>query len=88
MPPRQDPVPRARAAVQWLSGLLLLGFLAAGVVAAAAALWENVDIRSLARRAAAVSDARPVPPVEDDGPFAAFAEVRAALYESPASRGY
>ncbi len=89
MPPRQDPVPRARAAFQWLSGLLLLGFLAAGVVAAAAALWENVDVQSLARRAAAVTDAPLPAPPEGAGPVAfGSAAPGVALYESAASAGY
>ena len=89
MPPKQDPVPRARSAAQWLGGLLLLGFLAAGVVAAAAALWENVDVQSLARRAAAVSDEPPVPGVELEGPAAAASiPVHIAIFESSASAGY
>ncbi len=89
MPPRQDPVPRARSAAQWLGGLMLLGFLAAGVVAAAAALWENVDLQSLARRAAAVSDAPPPPPPDAAGPVATIGGSRAvALYESAASGGF
>jgi len=89
MPPKQDPVPRARAAAQWLGGILLLGFLAAGVVAAAAALWENVDVQSLARRAAAVPDDPPVPGVGPEGPAAAAPiQVRTAMFESPASEGF
>ena len=89
MPPKQDPVPRARAAAQWLGGILLLGFLAAGVVAAAAALWENVDVQSLARRAAAVSDEPPVPEIENEGPTAAASiPSPVAIFESSASAGY
>lgn len=89
MPPKQDPVPRARAAAQWLGGILLLGFLAAGVVAAAAALWENVDVQSLARRAAAVSDEPPAPDVEPEGPGAAARITSSiAVFESSASAGY
>jgi peptidoglycan/xylan/chitin deacetylase (PgdA/CDA1 family) len=68
---------------------MLLGFLAAGVVAAAAALWENVDLQSLARRAAAVTDAPPPPPPDAAGPVAATGGARiVALYESAASAGY
>jgi peptidoglycan/xylan/chitin deacetylase (PgdA/CDA1 family) len=89
MPPRQDPVPRARAAAQWLGGLMLLGFLGAGVVAAAAALWENVDVQSLARRAAAVTDAPPPPPPDGPGPVASAGGAPAvALFESAASARY
>ncbi len=89
MPPKQDPVPRARSAAQWLGGILLLGFLGAGVVAAAAALWENVDVQSLARRAAAVSDEPPAPAVEPEGPAAAAAVMaHVAVFESAASAGY
>ena len=32
MPPRGNPVPRARNAMHWLGGLALLGFVGAGVV--------------------------------------------------------
>jgi len=89
MPPKQDPVPRARSAAQWLGGILLLGFLAAGVVAAAAALWENVDVQSLARRAAAISDEPPAPGLESEGPAAAASILaRIAVFESAASAGY
>lgn len=89
MPPRQDPVPRARAAAQWLGGLMLLGFLGAGVVAAAAALWENVDLQSLARRAAAVTDAPPAPPPDAAGPVASTGGTPDVfLLESAASAGY
>ena len=66
-----------------------MGFLAAGVVAAAAALWENVDVQSLARRAAAVSDEPPIPGVELEGPAAAASiPVHIAIFESSASAGY
>ena len=89
MPPKQDPVPRARSAAQWLGGILLLGFLAAGVVAAAAALWENVDVQSLARRAAAISDEPPAPGLESEGPAAAASILaRIAVFESAASADY
>jgi peptidoglycan/xylan/chitin deacetylase (PgdA/CDA1 family) len=89
MPPKQDPVPRARSAAHWLGGILLLGILGAGVVAAAAALWENVDVQSLARRAAAVSDEPPSPGIEPEGPVAAAAvQIRVAVFESAASGAY
>ena len=68
---------------------MLLGFLAAGVVAAAAALWENVDVQSLARRAAAVSEDPPAPGVEAEGPSAAARiEVGISVFESAASKGF
>ena len=68
---------------------MLLGFLAAGVVAAAAALWENVDVQSLARRAAAVSDEPPVPRTEPEGPVAAESvTARISVFESAASASY
>ena len=68
---------------------MLLGFLAAGVVAAAAALWENVDVQSLARRAAAVPDDPPDPGIEAEGPTAA-ARILAgiAVFESAASESF
>jgi peptidoglycan/xylan/chitin deacetylase (PgdA/CDA1 family) len=59
MPTRGDPVPRARAWFHWLGGILLLGVLGGGVVAAAVLLWENLDIRQLAPALAA--DPGPLP---------------------------
>ncbi len=47
MRPRRDPLPRARDSWVWLGGLLVLGFVGAGAVAAAVTLWENVDVREL-----------------------------------------
>ena len=68
---------------------MLLGFLAAGVVAAAAALWENVDVQSLARRAAAVPDDPPDPGIEAEGPTAAARiQARIAVFESAASESF
>jgi len=89
MPPRDNPVPRARAALNWLGGLLVLGVLAGLLVAAAAALWQNVDINRLARKAAAVSDAPPPLPVDEGGPVAGLDRpVQAVLYVNDATRGY
>jgi peptidoglycan/xylan/chitin deacetylase (PgdA/CDA1 family) len=45
---RRDPVPRARAALHWLLGILVLGVLGGAVVSAAVLLWENVDVQQLA----------------------------------------
>lgn len=88
MPPRSEPVPRARAALHWLSGFLLLGVMAGGIVAAAVALWQNVDVESLARSAAAV-DEPPPSPAEALGPVAAAAGgAVAAIFVSSASKGY
>lgn len=68
---------------------MLLGILGAAVIGAAAALWENVDVQSLARRAAAVSDEPPVPAAEAPSPFAvAPSSARIAVFQSEASRGY
>ena len=89
MPPSSNPVPRARAALNWLGGLLVLGVLSGLLIAAAAALWQNVDISSLARKAAAVSDAPPPLPLEERGPVAVLDRpVEAVLYVNEATRGY
>ncbi|MGD8495778.1 MAG: polysaccharide deacetylase family protein [Gemmatimonadales bacterium] len=89
MPPKNEPVPRARSALQWLGGLLVLGILGGLLVTAAAALWQNVDINSLARQAAAVDNRPPPLPDEGDGPMAvADRPVEAALYVNEATRGY
>lgn len=89
MPPKNDPVPRARSALQWLGGFLVLGVLGGLLVAAAAALWQNVDINSLARKAAAVDYLPPPMPVEGDGPTGVLERpVRAVVYVNEATRGY
>lgn len=89
MPPKSDPVPRARSAVHWLGGLLVLGILGGLLVTAAGALWQNVDINSLARKAAAVDDGPPPPPEERDGPRAVLDRpVEVAVYVNEATRSY
>lgn len=87
MRPRRDPVPRAREAWWWLGGVLTLGVLGAGVVAAGVALWENVDVRQLAPDlvTTVVSLPEPLPP--GDGVRAAR-PFRAVLFESSASSAY
>jgi len=61
MPPKRDPVPRARDAASWLGGILLLGTLGAGVVAAAILLWENIDLRQVVPELASQPAAPPMP---------------------------
>ncbi len=88
MTPRRDPVPRAREPWHWLGGLLVLGILGAGLVAAALLLWEHVDIRRLAGapgEAAKWTLPEPLPPA---GPARAGTTLRAALYRSPASAAF
>ena len=66
MPPRRDPVPRATGALHWLRGFLVLGIVAAAVVAAAVMLWQNLDVQRLTRSAAL---AEPVTILSMDGRF-------------------
>lgn len=81
MPPKRDPVPRARAAGHWLAGILVLGILAGGVVAAAVLLWENLDVRQLAPGLAEepgpLPDPEPPPP-----PGVERVSFRAVLFRS------
>jgi len=87
MPPRRDPVPRAREAWVWLGGTLLLGLLGAGVVAAAVLLWENVDIRQLTPGLVAAPAPLPLP----EPPLAPAVEAvgfTAVLFDSPRNRAY
>lgn len=87
MRPKRNPVPRARDAWVWLGGLALLGFVAAGVIAAATVLWENIDIRQLAPQLAA-----PPPPLPDpEPPRAAARDTRhfdAVVFRSARNRAY
>lgn len=85
MSPRRDPVPRARKPWHWLGGLLVLGILAAGLVAAALLLWENVDIRRLAGTPRAPGGWVLPDPVPPAGPARPEATFRAALFRSAAS---
>ncbi len=88
MPPKRDPVPRARSALQWLTGILMLGVIAAGVIAAGVALWQNIDIQRLTRTPA-LADPMSVPPALAAKP-AAFAHdsFSAALFYSRRSAGF
>ncbi|TFG64188.1 MAG: hypothetical protein E4H28_05485, partial [Gemmatimonadales bacterium] len=68
---------------------MVLGILGGLLVAAAAALWQNVDINSLARRVAAVVDAPPALTVERAGPSASLpGPVQVALYANSATAGF
>ena len=58
-------------------------------MAAAAALWQNVDINSLARQAAAVVDAPPPLTAEREGPNTSLPGlVQVALYGNSATESY
>ena len=84
---KRDPIPRATEAWWWLGGLLTLGLLGAGVVAAGVALWENIDIRQLTP---ALAEA--LPPIPEGLPpvaaAAASAPFRAVLLQSDANGSY
>lgn len=69
MRPRRDPFPRVKAPGSWLGGILLLGILGGGVVAAAILLWENLDIRQLAPSLAAPPGPLPEPEMSPAGGF-------------------
>ncbi|MFQ5890262.1 MAG: polysaccharide deacetylase family protein [Gemmatimonadota bacterium] len=88
MPPKANPVPRARSALHWLGGLLLLGFFAAGVTSAAVLLWENVDIQRLARTAAAVAPESPPPALPPSPAAVPPVSFEAALFVSEASAAF
>ena len=87
MRPRRDPVPRAREAWWWLGGLLTLGLVGGGIVAAGIALWENIDIRQLAP---ALQPPPPPSPTPALPPAAArtSAPFQAVLLRSERNRAY
>ncbi len=88
MTPRKDPVPRARSPWNWLGGILMLGILGGGVVAASVLLWENLDIQGLVRTG---EPAAPGPLPEPMAPLGAAvptAGFEAFLYRSEATSGY
>lgn len=87
MHPRRDPVPRARSAGQWLGGILLLGLLGGGLVAAAMLLWENLDVRQLAP--ALASGPGPLPePERPPAPAVQPGSFSAVLFNSPRNGAY
>jgi peptidoglycan/xylan/chitin deacetylase (PgdA/CDA1 family) len=88
MPPPRDPVPRAHSAFHWLGGILLLGLIAAGVLAAGMKLWEDVDIQSLTRTSA-LAESGPVPTALEPNPPASLPQpYRAVLYHSTESAAF
>jgi len=82
MRPDRDLVPRAKEAWLWLSGILLLGVLGAGATAAAALLWENIDIRQLTPGLAEIAGPPPEPDMPTPPAVAAF-PFDAVLFVSP-----
>ncbi|MDH3455379.1 MAG: polysaccharide deacetylase family protein [Gemmatimonadota bacterium] len=88
MSPKRDPVPRARTAISWLRGCLLLGVLFGGVVTAGVVLWQDLDIQRLTRSATLaepITVPAALPPAKPAVTSHAYA---AALYYSHASAGY
>lgn len=84
----RSPVPRAASALQWLSGLLVLGVLLGGLVAAAITLWESVDLRELTGGAGAKPAPLPPPALVPTAAAWSTAGFRAGLYVSAASARY
>jgi len=83
----RDPVPRARDAWSWLGGILLLGVLGGGVVAAGVLLWENLDVRRLVPELDAGE--QPLPRAVSPPPPAAEGRAfRAAVLRSEPSAEY
>ncbi len=84
---KRDAIPRAKDSWVWLGGIALLGILAAGVVAAAVALWENIDVRQLVPQLAAAPSSPPLP--EPPRP-AARDSIRfdAVLFDSPRNAAF
>jgi peptidoglycan/xylan/chitin deacetylase (PgdA/CDA1 family) len=85
MSPRRDPVPRARSALHWLRGFLVLGIVAAAVVAAGVKLWENIDIQRLTRTPALAEPIKVPEALPPAQPATASAPFPVVLYYSHAS---
>jgi len=88
MSPRRDPVPRAKGALQWLRGFLVLGIVAGAVTAAAVKLWESIDIQRLTRSAALAEPITIPPALPAAQPAAAERPYAVALYYSHASAAH
>lgn len=88
MSPPRDPVPRARSPWGWLGGILVLGFLAGGLIAAAMLLWENLDVGTITQSPRPV-ETGPVPePAPLDAPARARGGFPAYLYRSGATEAF
>lgn len=88
MSPRRSPVPRARSPLHWLAGLLLLGLLLGGLVAAAITLWENVDIRELTGGSPPPPPPPPAARIPPPASVPAGAGFEAAVYDSRLTAGF
>ncbi len=88
MSPKRDPVPRARSPLHWLGAILMLGVLAAGVVAAGVRLWQDIDIQRLTS-SAALAEPHTVPAaLPPKRPAVAQQTYEAALFYSYSSHGF
>ena len=88
MSPRRDPVPRARSALHWLRGFLVLGIVAAAVVVAGVKLWESIDIQRLTRTSALAEPVTIPPALPPAQAVAAPTPFSVALYYSHASASH
>lgn len=85
--PKREPIPRAREAASWLGGILLLGVLGGGVVAAAVMLWENIDLSQVVPE---LAEAPPAPALPALGApaTAGTATTDVALFVSPRNAAF
>lgn len=88
MRPRRGPVPRAESPWGWLGGILTLGILLAGAVAAGMALWENIDLRRLTRAPGDVELPTLPMPVQPPAAAAPDSTVEMFIYASNSSADY
>jgi peptidoglycan/xylan/chitin deacetylase (PgdA/CDA1 family) len=88
MSPKRDPVPRARSAISWLRGCLVLGVLGGGVVTAGVVLWQDLDIQRLTRSATLAEPVTVPVALPPAKPAVTTYAYDAALYYSHASAGY